>query len=56
MDKNYRIYSDSDAASKNNMNDKKDVRDLYDRPQNAYTYQASGSKDAMTSNKIHSMY
>lgn len=56
MEKNYRIYSDSDAPTKNNKNEKKEVHEAADHSQNNASYYMPGSKDSMTSNKAYSMY
>lgn len=56
MEKNYRIYSDSDAPSKNSKSEKKEVIEAVDHSHNNSGYYMAGTKDAMTSNKVYSMY
>jgi len=56
MEKKYRIYSDSDATAKNNVNEKKEPREVSEQPQNNVSYYMASTKDSMTSNKVYSMY
>lgn len=56
MEKNYRIYSDSDAPSKNSKSEKKEVIEAVDHSHNNSGYYMAGTKDAMTSSKVYSMY
>ena len=57
MEKNYRIYSDSDSHAKKTSSEKteKDIREVshYSRNQ---SYYMSAQKDGMTSGKVYSMY
>lgn len=58
MEKNYRIYSDSDSAVKSHISETKEKEriEASDRSQNHSAYYMTGNKDTMTSNKVFSMY
>ena len=57
MEKNYRIYSDSDSHAKKTSCEKaeKNSREASDYSSNQ-SYYMSAHKDGMTSNKVYSMY
>ena len=58
MEKNYRIYSDSEHQGKKLSNDRteKETRTVSDSNSSSQSLYMSGNKDGMTSNKAYSMY